>query len=107
MRSLHSRVKARNKTMPGKARVAVARKLMELVHVLLTRREMYVEPSSEDGASQSSKPRRRRRRGRRRGSRDRTHMAGAGSRSRHASDGPGHPNRASQTAPSAASATGR
>lgn len=107
MRSLHSRVKARNKTMPGKARVAVARKLMELVHVLLTRREMYVEPSSEDDASPASQPRRRRSRRRRRRGRDRTHVAGAGSRSRRASDGPGHPNRASQTAPSAASAAGR
>lgn len=106
MRSLHSRVKARNKAMPGKARVAVARKLMELVHVLLTRGEMYVEPPSGDGASPASQPRRRRR-GRRRRGRDRTHVAGAGSCSRHASDGPGHPNRASQTAPSAASAAGR
>ena len=101
MRSLHSRVKARNKTMPGKARVAVARKLMELVHVLLTRREMYVEPSSEDGASPASQGKRRR------GGRDRTHVAGAGSCSSHASDRHDHPNRASQTALSADSAAGR
>jgi len=107
MRSLHSRVKARNKAMPGKARVAVARKLMELVHVLLTRGEMYVEPSSEDGANPASQRKRRRRRGRRRGGSDRTHVAGAGSCSRHASDRHEHPNRASQTAPSAASAAGR
>jgi len=109
MRSLHSRVKARNKAMPGKARVAVARKLMELVHVLLTRGETYTEPPSRDAASSPSQPRRRRSRRRRRGARGRgpRHVAGAGPRSGHASDGHGHPNRASQTALSADSAAGR
>lgn len=43
MRSLHSRVKARNKKKPGKARVAVAREIMELVYLLLTRGVKYTE----------------------------------------------------------------
>jgi transposase len=104
MRSLHSRVKARNKATPGKARVAVARKLMELVHVLLTRGQRYVEPPSRDAASTASQPGRRRRRGNGRG---RTHVAGPGSCSGDASDRDEHPSRASQTALSAASAAGR
>jgi len=43
MKSLHSRVKARNKKKAGKARVAVAREIMELVYLLLTRKEKYKE----------------------------------------------------------------
>jgi len=43
MKSLHSRVKARNKKRAGKARVAVAREIMELVYLLLTRKEKYRE----------------------------------------------------------------
>jgi transposase len=43
MRSLYNRVKSRNKTMPGKARVAVVRELQELAHLLLTRRARYME----------------------------------------------------------------
>ncbi len=42
-RSLYNRVKNRNKTMPGKARVAVVRELQELAHLLLTRRVRYME----------------------------------------------------------------
>jgi transposase len=43
MKSLHSRVKAKNRKKPGKARVAVAREIMELVYLLLTRNECYSE----------------------------------------------------------------
>lgn len=44
MRSLHSRVKSRNKKAVGKARVAVAREIIELVWTLLKKGEMYREP---------------------------------------------------------------
>jgi transposase len=37
MRALYNRVKARNRKAPGKARVAVARKMLELVHLVLSR----------------------------------------------------------------------
>lgn len=43
MKSLQSRVKAKNKKKPGKARVAVGREIMELVYLLLTRNEHYKE----------------------------------------------------------------
>jgi len=43
MRSLHSRVKARNPKQAGKARIAVARELLELAHLLLSRQETYRE----------------------------------------------------------------
>ena len=43
MNSLHSRVRARNAKRPGKARVAVARELLELAHLILTRRVPYTE----------------------------------------------------------------
>jgi len=43
MKSLHARVRLRNKKKAGKARVAVAREIMELVHLLLTRNEKYKE----------------------------------------------------------------
>ncbi len=43
MKSLHSRVKAKNKKKPGVARMAVAREIMELAHLLLTRNEFYKE----------------------------------------------------------------
>lgn len=43
MRSLHARVKARNRQTPGKARVAVARELLELAHLLLSRGHLYQE----------------------------------------------------------------
>ena len=43
MKSLHARVSGRNKGMGGKARVAVAREIVELAWILLTRNEYYVE----------------------------------------------------------------
>jgi transposase len=43
MKSLHARVKAKNKKKAGKARVAVARETIELVHLLLTKNEKYRE----------------------------------------------------------------
>jgi transposase len=43
MRSLHARVSAKNKGMGGKARVAVAREIVELAWILLTRNEHYRE----------------------------------------------------------------
>lgn len=43
MKSLHSRVSRRNPKQPGKARVAVARELLEMAHVLLSRGEPYRE----------------------------------------------------------------
>jgi len=45
MRSLHSRVRARNPKAAGKARIAVARKIIELVWTLLKRGEKYREPN--------------------------------------------------------------
>ena len=56
MRSLYNRVKGRNKSAPGKARVAVARELMELAYLVLTRRVTYMEtppprPGSKEGAA--------------------------------------------------------
>jgi transposase len=43
MKSLHSRVKAKHPRQPGKARIAVARQLIETAHLLLTREELYQE----------------------------------------------------------------
>jgi transposase len=43
MKSLHSRVKAKNPQRPGKARIAVARQLIETAHLLLSRGELYQE----------------------------------------------------------------
>jgi transposase len=43
MKSLHARVRARNPKRPGKARVAVAREIAELAHLLVTRQEKYRE----------------------------------------------------------------
>jgi transposase len=43
MRSLAARVRAKNRKTPGKARVAVARELLELAHLLLSRGELYQE----------------------------------------------------------------
>ena len=51
MKSLHSRVKARNKNKAGKARVAVAREILELAHLILTREVAYMEtPPPRPGA---------------------------------------------------------
>ena len=46
MRSLHSRVRSRNRRKPGKARVAVARRIIELAWLLLSRGERYQENPS-------------------------------------------------------------
>jgi len=43
MKSLYMRVKNRNKDKPQKARIAVARELIELSHLLLTRKVKYEE----------------------------------------------------------------
>jgi transposase len=43
MKSLHARVRGKNRKRPGKARVAVAREIMELVYLLLKKKEMYKE----------------------------------------------------------------
>ncbi len=43
MKSLHARVRARNPKRPGKARVAVAREVGELAHLLVTRGVLYEE----------------------------------------------------------------
>jgi transposase len=43
MKSLHARVQARNPKRPGKARVAVAREVAELSHLLVTRGVPYEE----------------------------------------------------------------
>jgi transposase len=43
MRSLHARVRARNATRAGKARVAVAREIAELAHLLVVRGVKYEE----------------------------------------------------------------
>ena len=64
MRSLAARVRARNKKKPGKARVAVARELLELAHLLLSRGELYQEKpparpgSRASGRHQASRPNR-------------------------------------------------
>jgi len=63
MRSLHARVKAKNKRYPGKARVAVAREILGLVHLLLSRGEMYQEtppprPGSDQGITRRRNPNR-------------------------------------------------
>jgi transposase len=56
MRSLHSRVRARNKKKAGKARVAVARELLELVHLILTRRVPYMErPPARPGSDRQER----------------------------------------------------
>ena len=60
MRSLYNRVKRRNKSAPGKARMAVARELMELAHLVLTRRVPYMEsppprPGSREPARSQTK----------------------------------------------------
>jgi len=62
MRSLYNRVKARNRKQPGKARVAVARELMELAHLVLTRRVPYTEtPPPRPGSKEAGVKSQRRR----------------------------------------------
>lgn len=58
MRSLHSRVKARNKKKAGKARVAVARELLELAHLILTRKVPYMETPPQRPGTESRTGRR-------------------------------------------------
>lgn len=54
MRSLHSRVRARNKRKPGKARVAVAREIVQLAWLLLSRGQRYCEnPPGRAGSARS------------------------------------------------------
>jgi transposase len=55
LRGLYQRVKARNNDRPGKARVAVARELAELVHYLLSRGKMYQENAPARPGSKESK----------------------------------------------------
>jgi transposase len=53
MRALYERVKAKHPDQKGKARVAVARELLELAHLLLTRGEMYQErPPARPGSAE-------------------------------------------------------
>ena len=67
MKSLHSRVKARNPKKAGKARVAVAREMLELAHLVLTRKVPYMEtPPPRPGSKQTKKRSFRLRRGPRR-----------------------------------------
>lgn len=62
MRSLHSRVRARNPKYPGKARVAVAREIIELAHLILSRQVRYEEEPSPRPGSEKGAVRRRNRR---------------------------------------------
>ncbi len=55
MKSLHSRAKARNKKTAGKARVAVARELVELVHLLLSGGVPYTEKRPPRPGSERSR----------------------------------------------------
>lgn len=64
MKSLHSRVKAKNPKKAGKARVAVAREMLELVHLVLAKQTPYAEkPPARPGSEKADRtnPGRRRR----------------------------------------------
>jgi transposase len=53
MRALYERVKAKHPDQKGKARVAVARELLELAHLLLSRGELYQErPPARPGSAE-------------------------------------------------------
>jgi len=61
MRSLYNRVKAKNRKQPGKARVAVARELMEKAYLVLNRRVPYTEtppprPGTTEAVAKSQRP---------------------------------------------------
>jgi transposase len=56
MKSLYTRVKLRNRGMPGKARVAVAREILELAWLLLTRKERYQETPPGRPGSKDTRP---------------------------------------------------
>jgi len=63
MKSLSERVRARNPREPGKGRVAVARELAELAHLLLWRKVLYTEtppprPGSREARAAAEKPKR-------------------------------------------------
>jgi transposase len=59
MRSLHSRVARRNPKQKGKARIAVARELLELAHLLLSRQQLYQEkPAPRPGSQGRARGRR-------------------------------------------------
>lgn len=91
LKSLYERVRAKNRKQPGKARVAVARELLELAHRLLTRGELYREiPPPRPGSERAREERR-------------------GEGSCEGSDGPEprHPNRASPVRVSAGPARGQ
>jgi transposase len=63
MRSLYSRVRARNPKYPGKARIAVAREILEVAHLILTRQVEYEEnPSPRPGSERGAINRRNKRR---------------------------------------------
>lgn len=59
MRSLYSRVRARNPKYPGKARIAVAREILEVAHLVLTRQVKYEEEPSPRPGSEQKAPNRR------------------------------------------------
>jgi transposase len=65
MKSLCERVRAKNRRQPGKGRVAVARELAELAHLLLSRETLYTEtppprPGSAEARAAARKSERRR-----------------------------------------------
>jgi transposase len=58
MRSLHVRVKSRNPRQPGKARVAVARQIIETAYLLLRSGELYQEdPPPRPGSARAKRQR--------------------------------------------------
>ena len=62
MRALYERVKAKHPDKKGKARVAVARELLELAHLLLSRGERYQERPPARPGSREERSRRESRR---------------------------------------------
>jgi transposase len=70
MKSLHTRVKARNKNKAGKARVAVGREMIELIHLVLDRKVTYTEtPPPRPGSKKAKERKAARQRKRRAGHR--------------------------------------
>jgi hypothetical protein len=70
MKSLLERVKGRNRSAPGKARVAVARELAELAHLLLSRRVLFTEtPPPRPGSPKAVAAAKKAQRGKRASSR--------------------------------------
>ena len=58
LRDLYARIRAKNPDKPGKARVAVARQIMELAWLLLTREETYQEEPTKQKTNNPTKPHR-------------------------------------------------